>query len=77
MAVSMSIHDMNSRAYPTCDNACTMLGWVEALVSDGSCGLHISHHPDADLDDRFPAFCHDEQAMIRVSGWQMLSYDII
>lgn len=55
--------------YPVSDNCCTRMGWTEALIDDGSQELHISHAPDADLDDSFLAFCHDEQAMIRVSGW--------
>lgn len=58
---------------PTCDNDCTVLGWTECLIDD----LHISHAPDADLDGSFIAFCHDEQEMIRVSGWLIANYERI
>ena len=64
--------------YPSTDNECTEAGWIEALISfDNGQDLHISHEREADLDDRFPAFCHDEQEMIRVSGWLMTSYETI
>ena len=63
--------------YPTCDNECTMMGWIEAEVSNGQYDLHISHAPNADLDGTFMAFCHDEQEMIRINGWQMTDYERI
>ncbi len=62
---------------PTCDNECTMLGWTECMIDNGMSELHISHPADVDLDDSFLAFCHDEQEMIRVSGWQICSYTVI
>lgn len=61
----------------TCDNDCTRAGWIEAIISNGTTDLHISHAPDADLGDTFAAFCHDEQEMIRVNGWQISSYERI
>lgn len=63
--------------HPVSDNCCTRMGWTEALIDNGSQELHISHAPDVDLDDSFLAFCHDEQEMIRVSGWQIARYDLI
>lgn len=63
--------------FPTCDNDCTVLGWIESLIDDGSTELHISHAPDADIDGSFVAFCHDEQEMIHVSGWLIASYERI
>lgn len=56
---------------PTTDNCCTRLGWIEYMVDAGGCDLHISVDPKADLDDRFKAFCHDEQEMIWVNGWNV------
>ena len=58
-----------------CDNDCTVAGWIEAIVIMGTYDLHISHAPDADLDDRFAAFCHDEQEMIYINGWLIESYE--
>ena len=63
--------------YPVSDACCTRMGWIEALIDDGRQELHISHAPEADLEGRFPAFCHDEQEMIRVSGWLIASYERI
>ncbi|MAO21353.1 MAG: hypothetical protein CMJ25_11445 [Phycisphaerae bacterium] len=54
---------------PTTDNCCTRLGWIEYMVSAGSFCMHVSVDPDADLDGWFDAFCHDDQAMIAISGW--------
>jgi hypothetical protein len=62
---------------PTCDADCTRLGWTEAFISSGAQELHISHHPEADLEDAFMAFCHDEQEMIRVKGWLIAEYEQI
>ena len=55
----------------TCAADCKHAGWVEYI---GECDLpwldiHISVAPDADLDDVITAFCHDEQEMIRINGW--------
>ena len=41
----------------------------EVMAYSDMCDLHISHQPDADLDGRFLAFCHDEQEVIYVNGW--------
>ena len=56
---------------PTSDNCCTRLGWIEYMVSAGPYDLHVSVDPDADLDDRFRAFSHDDQEMIVISGWNV------
>jgi hypothetical protein len=56
---------------PTTDNCCTRLGWIEYRVDAGGYDLHISVDPEADTDDRFKAFCHDEQEMIWVNGWSV------
>ena len=62
---------------PISDACCTRLGWIECLVDNGVQELHISHAPDADLDDSFIAWCHDEQGLIRVSGWQIAHRELI
>ena len=63
--------------FPVSDNCCTSMGWVECMIDDGAQELHISHSPDADLDGTFFVFCHDEQEMLRVNGWQISSYERI
>lgn len=73
----MSIRDFNRHSVMTCDNDCTLAGWTEALVTDGATEIHISFHPDADLEGEFWAFCHDEQEMIRVSGWHIVDTEIL
>ena len=55
--------------YPTTDNECTKLGWIEAIVSIDVYDLHVSYPVSADLDSSFSAFCHDEQEMITINGW--------
>ncbi len=55
----------------TCDADCTRAGWIEYF---GECDLpwldiHISVAPGTDLDDVITAFCHDDQEMIRINGW--------
>lgn len=62
---------------PTCDADCTRMGWIEAETGDGMADLHVSYPPGTDLDDHYLAFCHDEQEMIRVAGWQATYHDII
>lgn len=56
-------------AHPTTDAECTRQGWIEYMADAGGFDLHISVHPDADLDDTFLAFDHDEQEMIKINGW--------
>ena len=53
----------------TCDNDCTRAGWIETIASCGFQELHISYDPNVDTDDTFYAFCHDEQEMLTVNGW--------
>lgn len=54
----------------TSDNGAVLAGFTcEVIASSDLCDLHISHRPDADLDGRFLAFCHDEQEMLYVNGW--------
>ncbi len=60
---------------PMCDAQATAMGWTECLIDNGEQELHISHAPDADLNGTFRAFCHDEQEMLSVSGWQISSYE--
>lgn len=55
----------------TCDADCTRAGWTEALIEIGFHSLHVSFPPETDLDDRFKAFCHDEQEMLVINGWQI------
>lgn len=57
-------------AHVRSDNGAMLAGFtVEALAYSDMCDLHISYMPDADLDGRFLAFCHDEQEVIYVNGW--------
>ena len=53
----------------TCDNEAKMLGWAEYLAESDCCDLHISVSPETNMDGIFTAFCHDEQEMIKVTGW--------
>jgi len=53
----------------TCDNDCTMAGWIESIIHLGEYDLHVSYDPDTDIDGAFHAFCHDEQEMIAINGW--------
>lgn len=54
------------------------MGWQELLINlaDGT-QLHISVAPQTCLEDEFKAFCHDEQEMIRVSGWHIVDTEIL
>lgn len=56
-------------AHPQTDACCTRMGWIEYLADADGFDLHISAHPDADLDGTFLAFDHDEQEMIKINGW--------
>jgi len=52
------------------NQANTITGWTEYYAEAfGADELHVSVAPDADLDDIVVAFCHDEQQMIRIQGW--------
>lgn len=53
------------------DNCCTRLGWIEYIADAGGVELHISVDPSEDTDGKFRAFCHDEQEMIWVCGWNV------
>jgi len=53
----------------TCDNDCTMAGWIESIIHIGEYDLHVSYDPEEDMDGTFHAFCHDEQEMIAINGW--------
>jgi hypothetical protein len=61
----------------TCDNDCVRAGWTEAMISNDEYDLHVSHAPDSDMDGAFLAFCHDEQEMISIAGWQIAWYEQI
>ena len=54
---------------PTCDNDCTRMGWKEYFLYSKGPELYVSAPADADLDDSFYAFDHDEQEMIQINGW--------
>jgi hypothetical protein len=43
--------------------------WKEYEIHMMTGSLHISVAPETELDGEFMAFCHDEQEMVRVSGW--------
>lgn len=61
----------------TCDADCTRAGWKEVLIYGEGAELHVSHHPGADLEGRFRAFCHDEQEIIWLNGWLIESIEPI
>jgi len=63
--------------YPTCDNACTLMGWSEYILGDGCGELHISVPPETDTTQIFMAFCHCEQEMIKVNGWLYDEHQLI
>ncbi len=43
--------------------------WIEYMALADCYDLHISVHPDTDMDGRFIAFDHDAQELIMVNGW--------
>lgn len=57
--------------YPTTDNECTMMGWIEYIIysNDLTMNAHVSIAPDADIDSTINVFSHDEQCMMQVHGW--------
>lgn len=57
--------------YPKTDNCCTNLGWLEFTATAGDYDLHFSVAPKTNLDGRFTAFCHDNQELIDVNGWNL------
>ena len=61
----------NTMKYPITDNCCTNAGWIEYIADTGANDLHISIPPHTDTDGKFLAFCHAEQEMIRVTGWNV------
>jgi len=63
--------------YPKTDNDCEALGWEEFIVYIGDYDLHVSIEPDTDLDGIFKAFCHDEQEMVSITGWNVSEFQII
>jgi len=62
--------------HPTTDNECTEMGWFEFELVGGEFDLHVSVPPEADLDGEFIAFCHDEQEMIVIQGWNFTALAI-
>ena len=60
---------MNINGNPVSDNCCTNMKWKEYEIHMMTGSLHISVSPETKLDGDFMAFSHDEQEMIRVSGW--------
>ena len=65
LANNMRINAMNI----TSDNEATRLNWTEYLAESDCYDLHISVSPETNMDGIFTAFCHDEQEMIKVTGW--------
>lgn len=59
------------------DNVATLAGFTREIfgTSDGP-DLHLLVHPETDLDDRFRAWCCDEQEFIRVNGWLFIFEDV-
>ena len=52
------------------NQANTITGWTEYYAEAfGADELHVSVAPGANLDDIVVAFCHDEQQMIQLKGW--------
>ena len=51
------------------DACCTRAGWKLFHVETPADDLLVSVAPDADLDGIVSAFCHDDQEMIRITGW--------
>ena len=55
----------------TCDADCTRAGWIEYYAATDDNELHVSVHPDGDLDGWIRVFDHDYQEMITLEGWQV------
>ena len=51
------------------DACCTRAGWKLFHVETPADDLLVSVAPDADLDGIVSCFCHDEQEMVRITGW--------
>ena len=58
----------------TCDNDCTRAGWIEAIAESSEHVLHVSFDPRDDTEGTFAAFCHDDQEMLWVHGWNFVIY---
>ena len=62
-------HNRRRAMLPKTDNCCTEMGWEFYQADYNGGDLLISVAPETDLDSTFMAFCHDEQEMIKVNGW--------
>ena len=51
------------------DACCTRAGWRLFHVETPADDLLVSVAPDADLDGMVSGFCHDEQEMVKITGW--------
>lgn len=52
------------------DACCTRAGWVELIGYNRTDGtdIHLSVHPETDLQSDFVGFWHDYQEMISITG---------
>lgn len=62
---------MLNNKLPKTDNCCTSLGWCEYTAIAGDYHLHFSVAPKTNLDETFTAFCHDNQEIISINGWNL------
>jgi hypothetical protein len=53
-----------------------MAGWKLYHVMTPADDLLVSVAPNVDLDDNVTAFCHEEQEMIKIQGWNCTFQEI-
>jgi hypothetical protein len=66
----MNLNSINNK--PTCDNECDLFGWTHEYIivsNDNTLNMHVSIHPDADIDTSLVVFDHDGQECICIRGW--------
>lgn len=67
------------RVYPTCDNDCVEMEWIEILAEcpDGST-IHFSVDPNVEyLAQPLYVFSHDSQTMIHLHGGNFSSWQLV
>lgn len=53
------------------DNVAVLQGYTKELyIEHSTCSLNVLVKPETDTQDRFKAWCMDEQEFININGWQ-------
>lgn len=64
-------------AFENSDNGATLAGYTQEIMCyTPHEDLHLLIKPDADLDDRFRAFCTDLQEYVFINGWNCEFEDV-